>query len=70
MKKHSLLMHAKKFKVKIFTKIGNSLLVQWLGLCTFSAEGTDLIPGQGIKIPQAAQCSLKKKKKDVLQRYI
>ena len=47
-------MHAKKFKVKIFTKIGNSLLVQWLGLCTFSAEGTGLIPSQGIKIPQAA----------------
>ena len=32
---------------------GNSLVVQWLGLCAFSAEGQGSIPGQGTKIPQA-----------------
>ena len=37
---------------------GNSLAVQWLGLCTLTAEGPGeglgSIPGQGTKIPQAA----------------
>ena len=33
--------------------IGNSLVVQWLGLRTFAAEGQDSIPGWGTKIPQA-----------------
>ena len=28
---------------------GNSLAVQWLGLCTLTAEGPGLIPGQGGK---------------------
>ena len=32
---------------------GNSLVVQWLGLRAFSAEGQGSIPGQGTKIPQA-----------------
>ena len=32
--------------------MGNSLAVQWLGFCTFTAEGVGSIPGQGIKIPQ------------------
>ena len=32
---------------------GNTLVGQWLGLCTFTAEGAGLIPGQGTKIPQA-----------------
>ena len=36
---------------------GNSLGIQWLGLCTFTAEG----PGRGTKNP--ASCSKKKKKK-------
>ena len=31
---------------------GNSLVVQWLGLCAFTAEGPGSIPGQGTKIPQ------------------
>ena len=31
----------------------NSLVVQWLGLCTSIAGGAGLIPGQGTKIPQA-----------------
>ena len=34
--------------------IGNSLVVQWLGLHAFTAEGLSLIPGQGTKIPQAS----------------
>ena len=34
---------------------GNSLAVQWLGLCTFTAEGPGSILGQGTKIPQATQ---------------
>ena len=39
---------------------GNSLVVQWLGLCTFTAEGLGSIPGQGTKIPQARQHSQNK----------
>ena len=33
---------------------GNSLLVQWLELCTFTAEGPGSIPGGGSRILQAA----------------
>ena len=33
---------------------GNFLVVQWLGLGAFTAEGLGLIPGWGTKIPQAA----------------
>ena len=36
-----------------FWILGRSLVVQWLGLCTFTTEGAGLIPGQGTKIPQA-----------------
>ena len=43
--------------------LGNSLAVQWLGLSTFTAKGTGSIPGRGTKIPQAAWCGHKKKKK-------
>ena len=39
---------------------GNSLVVQWLGLCAFTAKGVGSIPGQGTKIPQAAWCGQKK----------
>ena len=42
---------------------GNSLAVQWLGLCAFTAEGTGSITGWGTKIPQAARCSQKKKER-------
>ena len=35
--------------------MGNSLLVQWLGLCAFTAKDPGSIPGQGTKIPQASQ---------------
>ena len=33
--------------------MGNSLVVQWLGLCTLTAEGLGSIPGWGTKIPPA-----------------
>ena len=36
-------------------RLGNSLAVQWLGLLTFTAEGTGSIPGWGTKIPQAVR---------------
>ena len=32
---------------------GNSLAVQWLGFCTFTAEGMGSIPGRGTKVLQA-----------------
>ena len=32
---------------------GNSLAVQWLGICAFTAESPSSIPGWGTKIPQA-----------------
>ena len=35
--------------------MGNPLAVQWLGLGTFTAKGTNSISGQGTKISQAAQ---------------
>ena len=33
----------------------DSLVVQWLGLCAFTAEGQGLTPGWGTKIPQAGK---------------
>ena len=36
-----------------------SLAAQWLKLCTSMAGGTDSIPGQGTKIPDAAWCGPK-----------
>ena len=41
---------------------GTSLVVQCIGLCASTAGGTESIPGQGTKIPHAAQCSQKKKR--------
>ena len=41
--------------------MGTSLAVQWLRLHTSTAGGVGSIPGQGIKIPRAAQCSQKVK---------
>ena len=40
------------FEVKGEEDIGNSLVVPWLGLRSFTAKGA-WIPGQGTKIPQA-----------------
>lgn len=42
-------------------KKGEFPMVQWLGLCIFTAEGTGSIPGEGTEIPQAAQCGQKNK---------
>ena len=53
----------KSRKLNTIIYMGNSLVVQWLGLCTFTTEGTGSIPGWGNKIPQAVWCSKKKKKK-------
>ena len=35
---------------------GNSLAVQWLGLCALTAQGVGSIPGWGTKILQTAWC--------------
>ena len=43
-------------------KKGNSLEVQWLGLCASTAGGTGSIPGWGTKILHTAQSAKKKKK--------
>ena len=40
---------------KRITSPGNSLAVQWSGLCASTAGGKSLIPVPGTKIPQAAQ---------------
>ena len=40
--------------------LGISLVVQWLGLCTSTAEGMHLIPSWGTKILQALRHSKKK----------
>ena len=42
-------------------------MVKWLGLGASIVEGKGLIPGQGIKIPQAIQCNQKKNKPSELQ---
>ena len=41
----------------------HSLVVQWLGLGAFTAEGLCLIPGWGTKIPQAEWPKKRKKEK-------
>ena len=45
-------------------EVGNSLVVQWLGLDPFTAGAWGLIPGRGTKIPQAGGGVAKKKKKE------
>ena len=40
--------------------IGNSLVVQWLGLRALTAKGLGSIPGRGTKIPKAEWCGQKK----------
>ena len=48
----------KKHKRK---RVGNSLAVQWLGLCTLTAEGPGSIPVWETKIPQASWPKEKKR---------
>ena len=47
--------------------MGNSLMVQWLGLGAFMAEGTGSIPDQGTKILHSAPHGWGKKKKKKLK---
>ena len=47
----------KKKKRPEIQYLGNSLAVQWLGRCAFTAEGRGSVPGWGTKIPQATQHS-------------
>ena len=42
--------------------LGNSLAIQWLGLCDFIAKDPSLIPDWGTKIPQAKKNPTKNKK--------
>ena len=49
------------------TRLGNSLVVPWLGLCAFTAEGRGSIAGQGTRVPQAVRT---KKKNDILTQII
>ena len=39
-------------------------MVQWLGLCAFTAEGPRSVPGQRIKNPESFAAQPKKKKKE------
>ena len=54
------MFHQEQSKIK---RIGNSLVVQWLGFLISTAGGMGSILGLQIKISQVAQCSQKKKKK-------
>ena len=45
------------------TKMGTSLVVQWLRLCTSNAGGMGLTPGRGTRILHAMLHGQKKKKK-------
>ena len=63
----SFLFYFFKFQVKSLYKnvgMGTSLAVQCLRPRTSTAGGTASIPGQGTKIPHAAQRGQKKKKKN------
>ena len=42
--------------------LGNSLVVQWLGLCAFTAVGPGSFPGRGTNILHKLQCPPKKRK--------
>ena len=42
------------------TSPGNSLVVQWIGLCAFTAKGQGSIPARGTKMLQAVQHGQKK----------
>ena len=50
-------------KLYLKTKAGNSLVVWWLGLCSFTAKGPGSVPGWGTKILQALWRGQKYKQK-------
>ena len=56
-------------QLKTFFIMGFPLWSSGLRLCTFIAEGTGSIPGQGTKIPQAEWCSQKNKKIECLNFF-
>ena len=56
------ILYCLKFKLEGLG-VGNSLVAQWLGLRTSTAEGLGSIPGLGTKIPQATCPLLPLKKK-------
>ena len=62
---HTLYWDGEEFWRKRFAILGNSLAVQQLGLQAFTAKGPSSISGSGTKIPQAAWCHQKKKKKKI-----
>ena len=48
-----------------------ALLVQWVGLGAFSAQGLSSVPGRGPKIPEAEWCcQTKQKKKLPFKAYV
>ena len=51
----SVYLHPQIFRIPCSLKQsqGNSLAVQWLGCCAFTAEGPGSTPGQGTKTLQA-----------------
>ena len=55
----------RKIKLKKLGQFRNSLVVQWLGLSTFTAVGLGLIPGWGTKYLQSHMVGQKKKKKSL-----
>ena len=48
--------------------LGNSLEVQWLGLCAFTSRDAVLIPGRGAKILQAVVRQKKTKNKGLIYK--
>ena len=60
---HRHIINEKKNKKKNLT--GNSLAVQWLGLCTSTVGSPGSIPSQRTKVPQDTGHSKKKKKKEI-----
>ena len=51
--------------VQISEIIGNSVVVQWLGLRAFTAKGAGLICGWGTKVPEAVRHGHKKVINDI-----
>ena len=52
------------------TKLGTSLIVQWLRLCTSIAGGTGSIPGPGTNIPTCHIAQPKNEKKTKLSSQL
>ena len=54
------------YNKKIYEKecMRSFLVLQWLRLCASNAGGTDLIPGQGTRLPHTMCHGLQRKKKE------